>query len=85
MPTGLSVATLNKVLGQLAESHTPYHHSFLLQWPQDSLSKATWDLVIASISFTKAVSNLALGFLFLPKAKVLCPHQGKDRNLKPKG
>lgn len=84
MPTGLSAMTLNKVLGQLAGSHS-YYHSFLLQWPQDSLSKATWDLVIASISFTKAVSNLALGFPFLPKAKLLCPHQGKDRNLIPKG
>lgn len=59
--------TLNKVLDQLAESHTPYHHSFLLQWPQDLLSKATWDL-IASVSFTKAVSGLALGFSFLSKA-----------------
>lgn len=76
MPTGLSAGTLNKVLGQLAGSHTPYHPSFPLQWPQD---------LIAAVSFIKAVSSLALGFSFLPKAKLLCPHQGKDRNLIPKG
>lgn len=52
--TGLSAMTFNNILGHLATSHPPHHHSFPLQWSPESLTKAAWDLT-ESVSFTKAI------------------------------
>lgn len=73
--------TLNNILGHVTTFHPPHPHSFPLQWPQESLTKATWDST-ASVSFTKAVRSVALEFSSLPKTKLLCPQQNKERSEK---